>query len=45
MVISMKSVLIGGLAAIVIAIAAGAVLNNMNPTTGEKYSTSNARLN
>jgi len=45
MVIPMKSVLIGGLAAIVIAIAAGAVLNNMNPTAGEKYSTSNTRLN
>jgi len=40
----MKSVLIGGLAAIVIAIAAGAVLNNLNPTASEKYSTSNTRL-
>ena len=44
MVIFMKSVLIGGLAAIVIAIAAGAALNNMNPTAGEKFSTSNARV-
>lgn len=45
MVIFMKSVVIGGLAALVIAIAAGAVMNSMNPTTGEKYSTSSTRLN
>lgn len=40
----MKSVFIGGLAALLIAIATGAVMNSMNPTAGEKYSTSNARL-
>lgn len=45
MVSFMKSVLIGGIAAIVIAIAAGAVLNSMNPTAGQKYSTSSTRLN
>ena len=44
MVIFMKSVFIGGLAALLIAIATGAVMNSMNPTAGEKYSTSNARL-
>ncbi|MEQ8318641.1 MAG: hypothetical protein RH946_00140 [Rhodospirillales bacterium] len=41
----MKSVLIGGLAALVIAIAAGAVLNNLNPTSGEEFSSSSTRLN
>ncbi|WNJ99155.1 hypothetical protein L2D14_14940 [Thalassospiraceae bacterium LMO-JJ14] len=41
----MKSVLIGSIAALVIAIAAGAVLNNMNPTSGQAFSTSNTRLN
>lgn len=40
----MKSVLIGGLAALVIAIAAGAVLNSMNPTSGHTYSSENARI-
>lgn len=40
----MKSVLIGGIAAIVIAIAAGAVLYSVNPTSGHKYSTENARI-
>jgi hypothetical protein len=45
MVILMKSVLIGGLAALVIAIAAGAVLNNMNPTTGQKSASESVRLN
>ncbi|MEX0694183.1 MAG: hypothetical protein WD075_07065 [Rhodospirillales bacterium] len=40
----MKSVLIGGLAALVISIAAGAVLNSINPTAGQKFSTSNTRL-
>ena len=44
MVVFMKSVLIGGIAAVVIAIAAGAVLTNLNPSAGEKYSTSNARI-
>ncbi len=41
----MKSVIIGSIAAIAIAVAAGAVLNSMNPTAGQKYSTSNTRLN
>ena len=45
MVILMKSVVIGSLAALIIAIAAGAVLNNMNPSAGQKYSTENTRLN
>ena len=41
----MKSVIIGSIAAIVIAVAAGAVLNSINQTAGEKYSTSSTRLN
>lgn len=41
----MKSVLIGGIAALVIAIAAGAVLNSMNPSAGQAFSTENARIN
>lgn len=45
MVILMKSVLIGGLAALAISIAAGAVLSNLNPSAGQAYSTSNVRIN
>lgn len=41
----MKSVLIGGLAAIVIAIAAGAVLNSINPSSGQTYSSDSTRIN
>lgn len=41
----MKSVLIGGLAALVIAIAAGAVLNSINPTAKETFSTDSVRVN
>tara|TARA_R110000787_G_scaffold63679_3_gene143411 strand:+ start:156820 stop:156945 length:126 start_codon:yes stop_codon:yes gene_type:complete len=41
----MKSVIIGSIAAIFIAVAAGAVLTNINLTAGEKFSTGNARLN
>jgi len=44
MVILMKSVFIGGLAALVIAIAAGAVLNNVNMTSSQTYSSSSVRL-
>jgi hypothetical protein len=45
MVINMKSVLIGGLAALVIAIAAGAVMNSVNPSSSNTYSTPNVRVN
>lgn len=41
----MKSVLVGGIAAIVIAIAAGAVLNSVDETVGQEFSTENVRLN
>jgi len=44
MVFHMKSVVIGGLAALLISIAAGAVLNSMNPTAADKFSTPNARV-
>jgi len=40
----MKSVLIGSLAAVVIAIAAGAVLNTINPSVAQKFSTDNVRI-
>lgn len=40
----MKSVLIGSLAAVVIAIAAGAILNNINPSAAQKFSTDNVRV-
>ncbi len=41
----MKSVVIGGIAALIISVAAGAVMNTLNPTAADKFSTSNARLN
>ena len=41
----MKSVLIGGIAALVIAIAAGTVLNSMNPTAEQTFSTDSVRVN
>ena len=41
----MKSVVIGSIAAIIIAVAAGAVLNSMNPSAGQEFSTTNVRLN
>ena len=44
MVIHMKSVLIGGIAALVIAIAAGAVMNSVNPSSSNTFATSNARV-
>ena len=40
----MKSVMIGSLAAIVIGIAAGAILNTMNQDAGQAFSTENARV-
>lgn len=40
----MKSVLIGSLAAVVIAIAAGAILENINKSAAQKYSTDNVRV-
>ncbi len=40
----MKSVMIGSIAAIVIAVAAGAVLNSMDQTAAQKYSTENVRV-
>ena len=40
----MKSVMIGSIAAIVIAVAAGAVLNSMDKTAAQKYSTENVRV-
>jgi len=40
----MKSVLIGAIAAVVVAIAAGAVLSNLNPSSAQEYSTSSVRL-
>ncbi|MDA0998805.1 MAG: hypothetical protein O2944_11435 [Proteobacteria bacterium] len=39
----MKSVVIGGIAAIVIAIVAGAVLGSMNQSSGAAYSSSSTR--
>jgi len=40
----MKSFLIGSVAAVLIAIVAGAVLTGSETTTGEKFSTSSTRL-
>lgn len=40
----MKSVLIGSLAAVVIAVAAGAILNSINASSAQKYSTDNVRV-
>jgi hypothetical protein len=40
----MKSVLIGSIAAVVIAIAAGAILDSINPSAAQKYSTDNVRI-
>lgn len=44
-VIFMKSVVIGGIAAILIAIAAGAVLNGQDSSSAAHFSTENARVN
>ncbi len=41
---SWKSFWIGTIAAVAIAIAAGIVLNELNPTSGQAFSTSNTRL-
>lgn len=41
----MKSIMIGGLAALVIAIAAGAVMQSMNPSAEQTFSTPNVRIN
>jgi len=43
MVKQMKSVVIGGIAALIISVAAGAVMNTLNPTSADKFSTSNVR--
>jgi hypothetical protein len=43
--IVMKSVIIGSIAAIFIAVAAGAVLNSINPSAGQAFSTDSVRLN
>lgn len=40
----MKSVMIGSIAAIVIAVAAGAVLNSIDQSSAQKYSTENVRV-
>ncbi len=40
----MKSVLIGGIAAIVLAIVAGAVTSSLDMSAGAKFSTSSTRL-
>lgn len=40
----MKSFWIGTIAAIVIAVAAGAILESSNMSSGQKYSTSSTRL-
>ena len=39
-----KSFWLGTIAAVVIAIAAGTILNSTDISTGEKYSSSNTRL-
>lgn len=41
----MKSFWTGTIAAVIIAVVAGFALNATNMTAGEKYSTSNVRLN
>ncbi len=41
----MKSVMVGTLAAIAIAVVAGAVLNSIDQTSAQKYSTDNVRVN
>ena len=41
----MKSFWTGTIAAIIVAVVAGVVLNATTETTGQKYSTSNVRLN
>ncbi len=40
----MRSVFIGGIAAVFIAILAGAVLSNLNESSSERFATSNARI-
>lgn len=40
----MRSVLIGTVAALAIAVIAGIVLEHVNPTVQQEYSTSNVRL-
>lgn len=40
----MRSVLVGTAAALAIAVIAGIVLHNINPTSQQAYSTSNVRL-
>ena len=40
----MRSVLIGGVAAIIIAVIAGVVLNSVSVSSAQQYSTENARI-
>lgn len=40
----MRSVVLGTLAAIIISVGVGLVMTSMNPTSGETYSTSGARI-